>query len=384
MKAEIDELLRAAVDRGDVPNAVAVAADRDGVIYEGGAGPRAVGSADAAGPDTTFRLASMTKMITTAAVHRLVEQGRIDLDAPVASYRPEFDDLMVLESVEGDTPKLRPPASRATVRQLASHTSGLGYWFWNADLVAWEAATGVPNVLAGDARAFTAPLVADPGTKIVYGHSTDWLGLILETVSGQSIDVHLKESILEPLGMASTAFAIPEDQRAGLSPVHVKGEAGAWVATDIDWPREPDWWPGGHGLYSTPRDYLRFQRMLLSGGELDSVRVLSRESVDAAFSNQVGELTMPEVIPTASPMHSCDFPTGPGRVWGLGLMLNTQQEAGMRAPWSGAWAGLCNSHFWVDRTTGVTGAIYSQFLPFVTPESMELYAEFEKALYTGL
>ncbi|MCF7549314.1 serine hydrolase [Pseudonocardia sp. WMMC193] len=184
MKAGIDELLKAAVDRGDVPNAVAVAADRNGIVYEGGAGPRAAGSDDAAGPDTSFRLASMTKMITTVAVLRLVEQGRVDLDAPVADYRPEFDELMVLEGVDGDVPKLRPPASRPTVRRLATHTSGLGYWFWSADLAAWEEATGVPNVLAGDARSFTAPLVADPGTRIEYGHSTDWLGRILETVSG--------------------------------------------------------------------------------------------------------------------------------------------------------------------------------------------------------
>lgn len=384
MKAEIDELLKAAVDRGDVPNAVAVAADRNGIVYEGGAGPRAAGSDDAAGPDTSFRLASMTKMITTVAVLRLVEQGRVDLDAPVADYRPEFDELMVLEGVDGDVPKLRPPASRATVRQLATHTSGLGYWFWNADLVAWEEATGVPNVLAGDARSFTAPLVADPGTRIEYGHSTDWLGRILETVSGQSIDVHLKEAVLGPLGMDSTAFAIPETQRANLAPVHVRGEDGSWVATEIDWPREPDWWPGGHGLYSTPHDYLRFQRMLLGEGELDGVRVLAQETVAAAFSPQAGDLMMAERIPTASPMHSCDFPTGPGRTWGLGLMLNTLQEPGMRAPYSGSWAGLCNSHFWVDPTTGVTGAIYSQFLPFVTPESMALYAAFEKALYAGL
>lgn len=383
MNTRIDELLHDAVDRGDVPNIVAVAADRDGLIYEGAAGPRMSGGDQPVGPDTTYRLASMTKMVTTVAALRLVEQGSLDLDAPVETYRQEFGELMVLERVDDGTPKLRPPAAKATIRQLASHTAGLGYWFWNADLLAWEATTGVPNVMAGDARSFTAPLMADPGSKVEYGINTDWLGRVVEAVSGQSLDVHLAEHVLRPLGMTSTAFRIGAEQRADLVPIHVRGPDGTWNPTDVDWPLEPDWWPGGHGLYSTPHDYLRFQRMLLGGGTLDGVRILQERTVRAAFDNQIGDLTVPEVIRTASPAHSCDFPAGPGRKWGLGLMLNTLDEPGGRARYSGAWAGLCNTHFWVDPTSGVTGAIYSQFLPFATPESIALYTDFEKAIYAG-
>ncbi|MGD9525765.1 serine hydrolase domain-containing protein [Pseudonocardia sp.] len=383
MGARIDALLRAAVDRGDVPNVVAVAADRDGPIYEGSAGPRVSGEDPPVGPNTTYRLASMTKMVTTVAALRLVEQGTLELDAPVEHYRPEFGELMVLERIEGGMPKLRPPAAKATIRQLASHTTGLGYWFWSADLLAWEAASGVPNVMAGDARSFTAPLMCDPGSRFEYGINTDWLGRVVEVVAGQPLDVHLAEHVLEPLGMASTGFRIGAEQRADLVPVHVKGPDGAWCPTDIEWPPEPDWWPGGHGLYSTPRDYLRFQRMLLGGGTLDSVRILQERTVRAAFTNQIGDLSVPEVIRTASPAHSCDFAAGPGRTWGLGLLLNTEGEPGRRAAYSGAWAGLCNTHFWVDPTSGVTGAIYSQFLPFVTPESMALYADFERAIYAA-
>jgi len=134
MSAEIDSVLQAAVDAGAVPNVVAMAADTSGPIYEGAAGPRAVGASDPVTPDTMFRIASMTKMVATVAALQLVERGQLDLDDPIETYLPEFGELQVLEGFDGDTPRLRAPASKATVRHLVTHTSGLTYWFWNADM----------------------------------------------------------------------------------------------------------------------------------------------------------------------------------------------------------------------------------------------------------
>ena len=141
-----------------------MAADRDGLIYEGAAGERAPGSGEAVTPDTTFRIASMTKMVATVAALQLVERGELDLDEPVEALVPEFGELQVLEGFDGDTPKLRPPASKATVRHLVTHTSGQSYWFWNADIARWHEATGTPTVLSGSMDIFKSPLVADPGT----------------------------------------------------------------------------------------------------------------------------------------------------------------------------------------------------------------------------
>ena len=139
------------------------------------------------------------------------------------------------------------------------------------------------------------------------------------------------------------------EQRANSVPIHLRGESGAWEASELDWSQEPDWWAGGHGLYSTPRDYLRFQRMLLGGGALGGVRILEPATVDAAFTNQIGELDFPPAIATADPGTSADFNAGPGYKFGLGLLLNTEDQPGARAAGSGAWAGLFNTHFWVDR-----------------------------------
>jgi CubicO group peptidase (beta-lactamase class C family) len=382
MSSAIDQVLQDAVAAGSVPQAVAIAADRDGnILYEGGAGPRSVGSDEPAGVDTHFRIASMTKMVATTAALQQVEQGNLELEAPIDTILPQFADLQVLEGFDGDTPKYRPAGARATVKQLITHTTGLSYWFWNPEIVEWERVTGTPNVLTGDKAIFTAPLIADPGTKFEYGINTDWLGEVVREVSGQNLKDYLAEHVLGPLGMNRTSFTPSEADRANLAAIHIKGEDGDWVATDVDWSTAPQWWAGGHGLYSTPRDYLRFQLMLLNNGTLDGEQILQASTVEQAFTNQIGSLDFPTHIPTGDPAVSGPWNGPPGMKWGHGLLLNTVQEPGLRAAYSGAWAGVFNSHYWVDPTSGVTGAIYSQFLPFIPAEAMQLYQDFEREVY---
>jgi CubicO group peptidase (beta-lactamase class C family) len=384
MSSQINKVLQDAVAAGHVPNVIAVAADRNGVIYEGAAGSRAVSSDDQATPNSLFRIMSMTKMVCTVAALQQVESGNLELAASVDTYCPEFVDLPVLEGFDGDTPKLRPAGSRATVKQLVTHTTGLGYWFENKDLTRWHSVSGMPNVLSGSAQALRAPLVADPGTTFVYGINTDWLGKVVEAASGLSLDVCVKENITAPLDMNETAFLMNDEQTAKSVPVHVRGEDGKWIAIGEILNQEPDWWSGGHGLYSTPRDYLRFQRMLLGNGTLEGTKIVEPETVEAAFTNQIGDLDFPAEIPTADPAMTHSVNVGPGLKFGYGLRLNTQDVPGMRKAWSGAWGGLCNTYFWVDRTTGIAGSIYSQFLPFVAQEALDMYVNFEKVLYASL
>jgi methyl acetate hydrolase len=379
----IDEVLLAAVESGAVPGVVALAADADGVMYEGAAGLRAAGADDLITPDTMTRIASMTKMVTTTAALQLVEQGRLDLDAPVEKYQPEFAGLKVLEGFDGDTPLLREPATRATVRNLVTHTTGLGYWIWSGDVDRYEQVTGTPNVMPGTMGAFTAPLTFDPGTRVQYGISVDWLGRVVEAVSSQTLDAYFLEHITGPLGMTNTTARMTPEQRANSTPIHVRAEDGSWMATEIDWAQEPEYWGGGHFLYSTPRDFLRFQRMLLGRGELDGTRILAQETVAAAFTNQIGDLEFPAEMPTAHPELSAPLSVGPGWKWGYGLLLNQVDVPGMRAAGSGSWAGLFNTHFWVDPASGITAAIYSQTLPFFDPAAFQLYVEFEMALYAS-
>jgi methyl acetate hydrolase len=383
VSSAIDKVLQDAIDSGAVPNVAAIAADANGIIYEGAAGPKVAGSPDPVSTSTHFRIMSMTKMVATVAALQLVEQGKLNLDTSVEDYCPDFAALQVLEGFDGDNPRLRPPASQATVRQLITHTAGLGYWFWSEDLVRWTEVTGNPNVVAGKATTFTDPLVMDPGTRYNYGINTDWLGKVVEAVGGVGLDVAVKEGITGPLGMGDTTFLMDDSQRDNSTPVHMKGEDGTWASIGEILSQEPEWWAGGHGLYSTPRDYIRFERALLRGGELDGARILSQATVDAAFSNQIGDLEFPPDIPTCDPNATDHFALGPGFKWGYGLLLNPVDAPGGRKAWSGAWAGLCNTHFWIDRTSGICASIYSNTLPFVTPEALGVYGAFEQALYAS-
>ncbi len=384
MTSRIDEVLTAAVDNDAVPGVVAMAAGDDGVIYEGAAGLRQAGESDLITPDTMTRIASMTKMVTTTAALQLVERGRLDLNATVDSYLPEFANVQVLDGYDGDTPRLRAPKTRATVRQLLTHTTGLGYWFLSADVDHYEQVSGTPNLLAGTLDAMKAPMTFDPGAAWQYGINCDWLGLVVEAISGQPLDEYFAEHITGPLGMTNTTARMTDTQRANSTPIHVRDENGAWLATDIDWPQQPDFFGGGHFLYSTPREYLAFQRMLLGGGALGEVRILAEDTVAQAFTNQIGELFVPPAMPAAHQELCCDVNLGPDLKWGYGLLLNEAQNPGMRAVGSGSWAGLFNTHFWVDPASRVTAAIYSQTLPFLDPAALKLYIDFEQALYASL
>ena len=369
-----------------MPHVAAIAADRDGVIYEGGAGVRIAGESD--DPVTTatqFRIMSMTKMVCTTAALQQVERGELDLDAPVDTYLPAFADLQVLDGFDDMTRRAcAPPASRATVRNLVTHTSGLGYWFFDADLMRYEQVTGLPNVVPGNGRGVQGPAGRRPRYDLHLRDQHRLAGPGGRGVSGTTLDVVVKDKITGPLGMGDTMFRLDEQRYANCVTLHVPGEDGSWVSAGEILNQSPDWWAGGHGLYSTPRDYVRFERMLLRGGELDGERILTQETVDAAFTNQIGDLDFPPEIPTADPPVTASFNAGPGWKWGYGLLLNTTDIPGMRRAGTGAWAGLFNTHFFVDRTTGICASIYTNSLPFVTEGPWTTYQNFERALYASL
>ncbi|MDX6666135.1 MAG: methyl acetate hydrolase, partial [Solirubrobacteraceae bacterium] len=230
---DIDQLLGSGVERGAFAGVAAIVVDRDGVLYHGTAGE--------AGTDTMFRNASMTKALATTGALQLVEQGRLDLDATVESILPEYGELQVLDGFDGDTPRLRAPKTKATIRQLATHTSGCGYFFTNENLFRYAELTGLPSPITGMKASLMGPLARDPGTLWEYGVSTDWLGLVVEAVSGQTLDAYLAEHLFGPLGMTDTTFAVTDEQRARLMPLKGRTPDGGLVPLDIDVPQDPEW-----------------------------------------------------------------------------------------------------------------------------------------------
>lgn len=373
----IDDLLNGVTADGSLHGLAATVVGRDGILYEGVAG--------AARPDSMFRNASMTKAVATTGALQLVEQGRVDLDATVASIVPEFGELQVLDGFDGDEPVLRAPKTQATVRQLMTHTSGCGYHFLNDKLYRYCTETGLPDPFSGQKESITAPLVHDPGTVWEYGVSTDWVGMVVEAVSGQTLGEYLAEHVYGPLGMSDSTFAPNDAQRARLLPVHARAADGSLQPSALDLPLDPEWDAAGHGSYGTIADYGRFVRAWLNGGELEGTRILKAETVDLALQDHLNgaplpkkmEPTIPEV---AKPVELLPVPQG----WGLGFHVYQVDLPGMRSAGSGDWSGLFNSYFWIDRKAGIGAVIATQLLPFFDDKMVETILGFEAAVYASL
>lgn len=375
----IDQLLRNAVARGDLAGVVVTVHDRDGVRFETAHGDLPDGAS------TVFRYASMTKALTSVAALQLVERGMLALDAPVASVIPAFGDAQVLVGFDGDTPRLRPPKSQATIRQLLTHTAGHGYLFCNPDLQRFHHVTGLPTPFDGRSASLAAPLVADPGTRWEYGINTDWLGRVVETVSGQPLEAYLATALFAPLGMRDATFTPTAAQRARLMPLRSRQPDGTLAATATDLPATPEFQPGGHGAYGTAADYGRFVRALLRGGELDGARILRPETTALMFDDQLGDVPMPASMPSTMPEWTNPVPAPPTKqTWGLGLQVSLEDMPGMRPAGTGSWAGIFNCYYWIDRKTGIAATFFTQVLPFFDVGVVPALLGVEQAVYAQL
>ena len=383
--ATIDDLLERACVEGVVPGVVAMVADRDGLVYEGAAGRLRVGDEAAATTDTMFRIASMTKALTSVAALQLVGQGRLALDQEVASVIPAFGELQLLEGFDGDEPRLRDLSRPPTIQHLLTHTSGLAYWFSNVDLKKWHDVTDAPTPLTGLRKCLDTPFVAEPGERWEYGVNTAWLGLVVEAVTGQALDEYLATHVFAPLGMTDTTFRPTQAQRERLMEIHDRTPDGGLALSGIEILEEPELAFGGEGAYGTAGDYMRFLRALLRGGELDGGRILEPESVALMFIDHLEGVPLPEVMRSAIPELTNDVPSLPFRQgWGLGLHLLLEDVPGMRKAGSGDWAGLFNCYYWIDPATGITAAIFTQLLPFFDGRMVETLLQFEQGIYAQL
>jgi methyl acetate hydrolase len=372
----IDQELQAAVARHDIPGVVALAWDRQGVLYQGAFG---LADSQANRPltmDAIFRIASMTKAVTSVALMQLVEQGRVSLDDPAEKYLPELANPMVFASFDPQTHayQLRPAASAITVRQLLTHTSGLAYPFTSAVIRDFVPRPGEHYAVG--------PLLFDPGTQWIYSKGVDVIGQLVEKVSGQTLEVYFRKNIFGPLGLHDTFYNVPPEKEARVVNVSQRLPDGRFQEA----PRSPfkpvTKFGGGGGLYSTAADYLRFLQMLLHHGELDGARILSRGTVALMVRNQIGPVGV-RAVKTALPEHSSDFSfIADGRdKWGIGFLITTDAVPGKRSAGSLSWGGIDNTYYWWDPARGVAGVILMQFLPFADRKALAVYDQFERGVY---
>jgi methyl acetate hydrolase len=379
-KAAITRKLEAAVERGDAPGVVALVVDRDGTLYEAAAGKADLTRNTALRTDAIFVIASMTKPVTSVAILQLYEQGKLKLDDPVSKYLPGFDKPQVITKFnEADgTVQTRPAKTVMTLRHLLTHTSGIGYGF-SSPIIA--------KLQKPAQNEWELPLLHEPGTKWTYGASTRVLGMVVEKISGVTLEEYMQKNILQPLGMRDTSFAVPIEKQARVPALqlHENGKLTQQPAATLPaTPPVPS--RGDGGLYSTARDYGRFIRMFLNGGKLGDARILTAKSIELMGQNHIGGIFV-QTQPVGMPTRTKPFPLGAGHdKFGLGFQIAQAAPgtAPYRSPGSMSWAGLYNTEFWIDPRKHVGGVLMMQLLPFYDDGAIRTLREFEAAVYKAL
>jgi methyl acetate hydrolase len=292
-RPQVDAVLREAVESGEVPGVVAMAATDRGVLYEGAFGRRALGQPEPMTLDSVFRIASMTKAITSVAAMQLVEQGKLALEAPVPDIDPTLGSPQVLEGFDAaGKPRLRPARRPITLRHLLTHTAGFGYDMWDPTVGRYLETAGLPARGGGHVASIRLPLVFDPGERWEYGINTAWVGRLVEAASGRPLDAYFRERIFGPLGMADSGYVTTTEQRGRQVRLHQRQADGSLRLQPLEPPATAaEFWSGGGPLYSTGRDYLRLLQMLLHRGSWDGARLLRSETVALMGENHTGDLS---------------------------------------------------------------------------------------------
>jgi methyl acetate hydrolase len=381
-KAALTRQLKDAVTRGDTPGVVALIVNREQVLYEGAAGKLEIAHNTAMPENAIFAIASMTKPVTSVAIMMLYEEGKLQLDDPVSKYLTGFDHLRVITKFnEKDaTYETRQAKRPMTLRHLLTHTSGLAYAFSNPIEYRMTQAT--------KKNEWELPLVSDPGEKWNYSPSTRVLGMIVEKVTGESLEAYYQEHIFRPLGMVDTSFAVPAEKRSRM-PAQYRKVSAAWRPLDPQaaapsTPTPP--FRGDGGLYSTVRDYGRFMQMILNGGHLGSAKILSEASVRMMSENQIGPIFV-ELQPDVDKQRTRPFPLGAGHdKFGFGFQIASDdpQYVKYRSPGSLSWAGIYNTEFWIDPAKHIGAVQMMQILPFYDDGALRTLRDFEAQVYENL
>src|SRR6187455_1248073 len=373
----LSTFLKSATDRGDVPGVVVAVVDKSGVLYDEAFGKSSTVKNTPMTKDTIFNIASMTKAITSAAIMQLVDEGKLKVDDEVGKFLPKWKDPQVISKFnEADgTYETRPAKRQITIRHLLTHTSGIGYGFASPMLAKIIEKTKKNEL--------DLPLLFEPGESWAYGASTRVLGQVVEAISGQKLDAFLESRILKPLGMQDTSYLVPQSKYPRVVAVNQRGTDGKFTERPAQ-ATIPAQVQGDGGLYSTASDYGLFLRMLLNGGKLGNARILNDKTVKTMFENHTGSVVVPLQQSTNLSL-SRNFPVGAGEdKWGLGFQLANAKHPNMRTPGSGTWAGIFNTHFFIDPSREIGVVVMMQTLPFYDEASMKVYSGVEEIVYKNL
>ena len=364
---KLDAVMQGYIDRKETPGVVTLVARKGKVVHFSALGKRDVESGAPMEHDNIFRIASMAKPITSVAVMMLYEEGHFQLRDPISNWLPEFSDMKVAVPSPQDQPvrehyKTVPANGPITIQQLLTHTAGLANG--NRGLAQAEYTKAMAEFPLTETdhdrmrRLAKLPLSFHPGEHWEYTLGTSALGVMVQEISGMTLDEFFRERIFKPLDMTDTHYFLPEsklDRFAALYSLNddKKIELAEAPTAESRWVRGPRvQFRGAGGLLTSPRDYFRFHQMMLNGGELDGVRLLSRKTVELMTTNHTGDKPI--------------WLTGPGYGFGLGYAIVTDQgpAATLRSEGSYFWTGAFGTVFWVDPKEELIGVMMEQVYPY--------------------
>ena len=356
----IKPVLQSYVDQGKLPGLISLVARHGKVVHF-----EKYGQMDTEKEmqyDTIFRIASMTKPVTSVAVMMLYEEGYFQLNDPVSKFIPEFKNLKVFSKMDKDGPVLVEPKRPVTIRDLLTHTSGLTYGFFgNTPVNRMYRKAGLYGGTLKEMiqKLSKLPLLYQPGTKWHYSMSTDVLGYLVEVISGKPLDKFLEERIFKPLKMKDTGFYVPVEKIGRFAARYGLTKDGGMEVIEKPGTRNvskpPKYLSGGGGLVSTAPDYIRFAQMLLNKGELEGIRILGRKTVEFMTRNHLPD----ELLPI--------HPILPGKGFGLGfaVLVNVPQSYLIGSEGEFEWRGIYNTFFWVDPEEELIMILMTQFTPYL-------------------
>jgi methyl acetate hydrolase len=370
------DFMRRAVAERLAPGVAAAVIDQDRLLLLDAAGTRDAAAGAPLTPDAIFRIASMTKPITSLAAMLLVEDGAIDLDAPATRYLVELDRVRVLRSYDerDGAWTARPPSRPITLRHLLTHTAGMSYSFLDPRLT---------KIDTGNMARVDVPLLHDPGERFTYSFATAVVGSIVAAVSGTSLDEFCRARIFEPLGMIDTAYAVPAEQRERVVTMQVRDGSGF-----VERPNPPviaSRGRGDDGLFSTAADYGKFIQLFLNLGMAGRRRVASEETIRAMMSNQLGAGAI-GVHPAVAGAIATPFPIGGEKdAFGFGFQIETAPpRPSGRSIGSCSWSGIWNTYFWIDPAKQFGGVVLMQFMPAHDAGAMTILNGVERIAYEQL
>jgi len=360
----INKVMQGYVDKNKVAGVVTMVARRGKVAHFECFGMMDMESKKPMQSDTIFRIYSMSKPVTSAAVMILYEEGHFQLNDPVSRFIPEFKDVKVFVRKTDSGVEAAEPKGEITIHNLLTHTSGLAYglsketpvdeMYEEANIFSWD-----ETIEEKIKRLVKIPLANQPGEKWKYSISIDVLGRVVEVVSGKRFDEFLEERIFKPLGMNDTRFYVPEEKKGRFAVLYKVGDGGVLERYERgkwnNFSSSTRLFSGGAGLVSTASDYMRFCQMLLNGGELDGVRILSRKTVELMTSNNLAD----ELLP-----YGGSDSKGEGFGLGFSVVMDVAQTGILGSEGQYSWGGAASTGFWVDPKEELIGILMTQVMPY--------------------